>query len=102
MSDAPQYTPNGGGSSGNPPPYQQPAPTYSPPPSAPAYQTPPSYQATFTTTTVTSAVVEPVTMQHEHDHLQPLIGKPVWGETPQRHVCQFCHKQIVTDVTYET
>jgi len=35
------------------------------------------------------------------DTTAPLLGRPCWGEIPQRHHCQFCQKDIVTEVVYE-
>jgi len=34
---------------------------------------------------------------------QPLMGfRPIWGEVPQRHTCQFCNNNVVTEVVYES
>jgi len=56
---------------------------------APAYQSAPapSYQQQPVTTNV--AVTD------------PLIGKVNFAEIPQRHHCQFCQKDIVTEVRFE-
>mmetsp|Transcript_29552 Transcript_29552/g.41570 ORF Transcript_29552/g.41570 Transcript_29552/m.41570 type:complete len:129 (+) Transcript_29552:109-495(+) len=38
------------------------------------------------------------------DDRQALLQQPqqmIWGELPQRCICQFCGKQIVSSVTYE-
>jgi len=84
-----------------PPPYQAaPAPQYqqAPPPVAPQYQPPsaaPQYQQ------APPPIAQPVTYSTTVTVTEPLIGHAHWGEIPQRHHCQFCGKDIVTDVQYE-
>jgi len=72
-----------------PQPVQPIAPTYNPnypgtgQPPQPTFAQPPTYQT-----------VPPT---------QPLMGfRPIWGEVPQRHTCQFCNNNVVTEVVYES
>jgi len=59
---------------------------------------PPPYQATSPTYQANSP-----TYQANISPVQPLMGlRPIWGEVPQRHTCQFCNNNIVTEVMYES
>jgi len=80
------------------PPYSPATPTYNAPnytspgyvpqPGAPTFNVAPQGYQTY------PANVPPT---------QPLMGsKPIWGEIPQRHLCQFCNNNVVTEVVYES
>eukprot|EP01115_Flamella_aegyptia_P008861 TRINITY_DN37091_c0_g1_i1.p1 TRINITY_DN37091_c0_g1~~TRINITY_DN37091_c0_g1_i1.p1 ORF type:complete len:161 (-),score=37.55 TRINITY_DN37091_c0_g1_i1:154-579(-) len=69
-----------------PPPY---APTPNPEVNV-VVSAPPVYATNPNTPLITADV------HHHHHHGQK------WGETPQRHYCQFCGNHVVTEVRYET